>query len=206
MVVGREMMCYQLARAMGVEIRRHVIALILHVSAHLVKARGRDQVALAVNLPSDRRESRAHLIVSRSAGSGTRVIGYITPHVTFHDRAADEVWVVVVLIIDYGENLCLHTDLLKSVERREAYNAGPAEDAIIERTLVLIWGATSTSSRVRPMNLVGLTDLHFQAMLPFVLCSESGIICFEMMASKALAYIIAYIESPTIAIFIVLAH
>merc|ERR1739845_229271 len=66
-VVGREVLPYQHARAVRVDIARHIVMLGFHVGAHLIKARGRDEVALAVDLPSDRRVRRAHCVVARRA-------------------------------------------------------------------------------------------------------------------------------------------
>ena len=72
---------------------RHVVALRLHVGAHLVEGRGRDQVALAVDLPRDRRVPAAtqpsarrkqrqrfyahgaELVVARGAGRRADVLG-----------------------------------------------------------------------------------------------------------------------------------
>ena len=52
-VVGGVGVRDDLAGAVGVEVVGHVIALRLHVRAHLVEGGGGDEVALAVHLPGD---------------------------------------------------------------------------------------------------------------------------------------------------------
>mmetsp|Transcript_19046 Transcript_19046/g.33545 ORF Transcript_19046/g.33545 Transcript_19046/m.33545 type:complete len:88 (+) Transcript_19046:162-425(+) len=52
-IVGRVLVQDYFACTMGMEIRVHVVALFLHHLAHVVKGGGRDQMARAVDLPSD---------------------------------------------------------------------------------------------------------------------------------------------------------
>ena len=91
---------------MRVEVVRHVIDLRLHVGAELSERRGRDEVALAVDLPRDRRVLRADFVVAARTGRRARVVGDVLPvfmpdaafvirrHV-LGDHAFEEVGVVV---------------------------------------------------------------------------------------------------------------
>merc|ERR1740138_1211290 len=54
LVVGDKVIGHELTRAVRMDVARHVSLLCEHVSAQLVKALGRDHVALAVDLPRDR--------------------------------------------------------------------------------------------------------------------------------------------------------
>merc|ERR1719359_2284767 len=97
----------------------------------------------------------------------------------------DQIRVVVGVVIHDSEDLRLHTYLLKSVERIKRENAGHAEDTIVERRLVLVGSAAGTSGRMRPMNLVSLSDVHFIAMLPIVLGGEFGVAAVILVALEA---------------------
>mmetsp|Transcript_111927 Transcript_111927/g.281674 ORF Transcript_111927/g.281674 Transcript_111927/m.281674 type:complete len:376 (-) Transcript_111927:188-1315(-) len=189
-VVGRQVGPDKLASPVRMQVHRHVIVHLLHVKAHLVKRRSRDEVALAVDLPGDGRVLRAHGVVSTGAGSRAGVDGNVAAHVTIDDHAADEVGVVVVFIVDDGEDLPLHAHSTGDVLRRETQKhlRGEAtEDAIVERGLVLMRGAASTRRRVRPVNLIRLPHVHSHAMLPIVLGGVHGLIRVILLASVAVA-------------------
>lgn len=69
-------------------------------------------MALAVDLPCDRRPRGAHGVASARTGRGTSVIGDFTTLITVNNHTSKEVRVIVVLVVDDGENLRLHTDIL----------------------------------------------------------------------------------------------
>ena len=69
-------------------------------------------MALAVDLPCDRRIRGAHGVASGRTGRGTSVIGDFTTLIIVNNHTSKEVRVVVVLVVDDGENLRLHTDSL----------------------------------------------------------------------------------------------
>ena len=112
LVVRSDLIRCNLTRAVRVEVVRHVVALRLHVGAHLIERRGRDDMALAVDLPCDRRIRGAHGVVSGRTGRGTSVISDFTTLITVNNHTSKEVRVIVVLVVDDGENLRLHTDSL----------------------------------------------------------------------------------------------
>jgi len=148
----------------GVEVVGHVVALGLHVGAHLVERRGRDHVALAIDLPGDGRVLGADLVVAGGAGGGAGVHGDVLAHLAVDDHAAHEVGVVVVLVVDDGEDLGLDADL----GGRVGEDTVDAEDAVVEGGLVLVGGTAHAGGRMGPVNLVGLSDAHADAVLPDV--------------------------------------
>mmetsp|Transcript_2840 Transcript_2840/g.7963 ORF Transcript_2840/g.7963 Transcript_2840/m.7963 type:complete len:444 (-) Transcript_2840:876-2207(-) len=172
LVVGDEVVGDDLARAVRVEVAPHVVLLLLHVVAQLVKRLCRDHVARAVHLPRDRRVAGAHFVVARGAGGRAGVLRNVHPLVLpVHPRAVDEVLVLVLLLVRVYdcEDLALHADLLVRVERREDVDdALLAEDAVVEGRLVLPLGAAGARRRVRPVNLVRLANHHLDAVLPLV--------------------------------------
>ena len=103
-------------------------------------------MALPVDLPSDGGVHRANLIVARSSGGGARVLGDLLPHVSVDDHAAEEVGVVVFLVVHHSEHLRLNTDLAVGVERCSisAYDPITAKDAIVEGGLVLVRSSAGT--------------------------------------------------------------
>ena len=111
LVVGGQLVGDELAGAVGVQIVGHVVALRLHVGAHLVEGRGGDEVALAVDLPRDGGVLGADLVVAAGAGGGAGVHGDVLAELAVDDHAAEEVGVVVGLVVDDGEDLGLDSDL-----------------------------------------------------------------------------------------------
>mmetsp|Transcript_29982 Transcript_29982/g.87529 ORF Transcript_29982/g.87529 Transcript_29982/m.87529 type:complete len:419 (-) Transcript_29982:68-1324(-) len=164
LVVGGELVANEGAGAVGVEVVGHVVALGLHVGAHLVEGGGRDHVALAIDLPGDGGVLGADLVVAGGAGGGTGVHGNVTALLTVDDHAAEEVGVVVFLVVDDGEDLGLDADL----GGRVGEDAVDAEDTVVEGGLVLVGGAAHAGGRVGPVDLVGLADAHADAVLPDV--------------------------------------
>jgi hypothetical protein len=63
---------------MSMQIITHIITLHLHIIAHFIKGRGTDQVALSVDLPSDRRILSALLVGDLVASGGSSVDGNIS--------------------------------------------------------------------------------------------------------------------------------
>ena len=164
LVVGGELVADQSTGSMGVEVVGHVVALGLHVGAHLVEGGGGDHVALAIDLPGDGRVLGADLVVTAGTGGRAGVHGNVLAHLTVNDHATEEVGVVVVLVVDDGEDLGLDADLGGGVGE----DAIDAEDTVVEGGLVLVGGATHAGGGVGPVDLVGLTDAHADAVLPDV--------------------------------------
>jgi len=104
----------------------------------------------------------------------------------------DEIGIVVVLIVDDRENLSLHTNILsnglRGWELGTEQGVEVTEDAIIERSLVLVGGTAVAHRGVRPMNLVCLAHVHSHAMLPVILSGEPGIISIVLLARIAIAH------------------
>mmetsp|Transcript_2552 Transcript_2552/g.6883 ORF Transcript_2552/g.6883 Transcript_2552/m.6883 type:complete len:209 (-) Transcript_2552:165-791(-) len=186
-VVGGERVEDELARAVRVHVARHVVTLVLHVEAHFVEARRRDYVALAVDLPRDGRVLRADLVVARGAGGRARVVRDVLAHRAVDDHAADQVGVVVGIVVDDREDLALHANRGEGVERRERDDVVGAEDAVVERGLVLVGGAASAGGRLGPVDLICLADHHVCAVLPGVLGGELGVVRVVVAALEALA-------------------
>ena len=146
---------------MGVEVVGHVVALGLHVGAHLVEGGGGYHVALAIDLPGDGRVLGADLVVTAGTGG---VHGNVLAHLTINNHATEEVGVVVILVVDDGEDLSLDADLSGGVGE-DTINA---EDTVVEGSLVLIGSAAHAGGGVGPVDLVGLADAHADAVLPDV--------------------------------------
>merc|ERR1719201_296714 len=173
------------ARAVRVEVARHVVLLRLHVLAQVVEGRGRDDVALAVDLPGDRGVARAHVVVARGAGGGAGVHGDVLPVAVALDGAGDQVVLLVRLVVDDDEGLRLHADLRVGVERGDGDDAVLAEHAIVEGGLHRPRGAARAGGRVGPVDLVGLADLHVGAVLPVVRLRElrvGGVVVVALVA------------------------
>jgi len=111
LVIGDKLGVDKFSGSVGVKIVAHVAALRLHVSAQLVKGRGGDQVALAVDLPSERRVCRADFVVAAGSGGGSSVLGDFSSHFAVNDHSAHEVRVEVVFVVNNGKDLGLNTDL-----------------------------------------------------------------------------------------------
>merc|ERR1712070_445460 len=135
---------------MSMKVHRHVIRLLLHVCAHLVEGRSRDEVALPVNLPSDGRVLRALGVIATCASGRTGVCGNICPEVGINNGTAHEVGVVVVLVIDDNKDLRLNTNCVDKIlcvgSHSLSHSIVPiAEDTIIEWTLILIGSVAGTN-------------------------------------------------------------
>ena len=189
-VVGAEFVGDVLAGAVGVDVIRHVVSLVEHVLAHLVEGGGGDEVALAVDVPGDGAVRGADFVVAGGASGGASVSGDLLTHdavgagtVVGDDHTAEQIGVVVVLVVDNDEDLRLDANLAgegegldNPVNRAEAklalarvgLLAEAAEDTVVEGELVLPLGVASTHLGVGPVDLVGLADDHVLAVLPIV--------------------------------------
>jgi len=177
-VVGGMFVGNKLSGTVRVQVAAHVVALGLHVGTHLVEGRGRDHVALAVDLPGNGSVRGADLVVSLVSGSGTGVLGNVLSHLAVDNHAAEEVGVVVALVVHNGKDLSLDANLSRGTGQK----VGVAKDTIVERGLVLVGSSTSAESRVRPVNFVGLSDLHVDAVLPLVGLGELGVLLVVVLA------------------------
>ena len=124
----------------------------------------------------------ANGVVDRRAGGGACVHGKIGAHVTVDNHAADEVRVVVALIIDNGEHLSLNANL----RLRFSEQLAVTENAIVERRLVLVGRAAGSRGGVGPMHFISLANLHFHAVLPIVFLGELFIVFVEECALETL--------------------
>lgn len=189
-VVGAEFVGDVLAGAVGVDVIRHVVSLVEHVLAHLVERGGGDEVALAVDVPGDGTVRGADGVVAGGASGGASVSGDLLTHdgvgagtVVGDDHTAEQIGVVVVLVVDNDEDLRLDANLALEGEglfnpanRAEAklalarvgLLAEAAEYTVVEGELVLPLGVASTHLGVGPVDLVGLADDHLLAVLPVV--------------------------------------
>merc|ERR1712176_1232737 len=168
------------------QVTRHVISLLLHVCTHLVEGGGRDEVALAVNLPSDGCIFRANLVTAGRASSRAGVCGNIFPHFAINNGATHEVGVVVALIVDDCEDLRLNANRIDEIlcvgTHSVCHGLVPTtENTIVEWGLKLMRSVARANGRVWPMNFVGLTHMHVNAMLPIVRRCELGIVCIVML-------------------------
>ena len=184
MVVGGQGGVDVLPGTVGEEIQGHIVPVCPHISAHLVEGRGRDEVAPAIDLPRDGRVAGADDVGASLSSGGTSVLGDLrtNPKGRVDDHSLEEVWIVVVLIVDDGEDLCLDANLQVGVERIEANNSIVAEDSVVKRGLVLVSSSAGTGGRVGPMDLVGLPDAHIEAVLPVVGSVELGVLLVIQMA------------------------
>mmetsp|Transcript_1115 Transcript_1115/g.2213 ORF Transcript_1115/g.2213 Transcript_1115/m.2213 type:complete len:280 (+) Transcript_1115:224-1063(+) len=196
--VGRPVVGHQFARAVRVQIARHVVSVLCHRLAHLIEGPGGDLVARAVDLPRDRRIHRALLVVARGASRGADVLGHIFPVGSVFPRAAEEVVLLVLWLVrvDDGEDLALHADLLVHVKPIQCVlgvqpasakrdHAPVAEDAVVEGELHLPLGAARAGGRVRPVDLVGLAHLHALAVLPVIRFGVHLLILVVVVALEA---------------------
>jgi len=116
-------------------------------------------VALAVDLPGDGGVLGADAVGAAVARGGTSVEDHVIALLGVDDHAPNEVGVVVLLVVDDGEDLGLDTDLL--VGRGE--HAVRAEDSVVEGGLVLVDGAAGASGRVGPVDLIEITRMDRQS-------------------------------------------
>ena len=114
-VVGGVHIIHKLTSAMGVKIIVHVVRLLLHLATHFVERRSRNEMALAVDLPCDGRKRRANIVVALCASGGSRVDGQVDSlaGLFVDEHSGEEVGVEVFLVVDDGEDLRLHSDLLR---------------------------------------------------------------------------------------------
>ena len=153
-VVGAEFVGDVLAGVVGVDVIRHVVSLVEHVLAHLVEGGGGDEVALAVDVPGDGAVRGADFVVAGGASGGASVSGDLLTHdavgagtVVGDDHTAEQIGVVVVLVVDNDEDLRLDANLAgegegldNPVNRAEAklalarvgLLAEAAEDTVVE--------------------------------------------------------------------------
>lgn len=132
-------------------------------------------MAFTVYMPSDRGIHGANFVVTGSTGGRSSVFGDFGSFIIINNHTLDEVRVVVVLIIDNGEDLSLHTSFQMSIERVERKDSVNAENTIVERSLVLIGSTTGSGSRVGPVNLVCLSNYHVFTVLPVIWGGKLGI-------------------------------
>ena len=177
-VVGGQMIGDKLSGSVSVKVVRHIVTLFHHIGTHLVERRGRNEVALAVDLPGDRSVRRADGVVTGGTSGGSRVHGDINTHlhIRFDNHTLHEVGVVVVFVVDDDEYLGVNTNVggnVLGLEGQESVHVEVAEDTVVERSLVLVGGSAGTGSRVRPVNLIGLSDFHaLVTVLPLVRLGE----------------------------------
>jgi len=172
LVVGNVLINVEHAGAVGVQVVLQVVSLLQHGLAHLVETAGRDQMALTVDLPSNGSERRAHLVITRGSGGGTRVVSDVNSSGAILDHSVEKIRVVVRFIVDDGESLGLDANLLVG----SGNDIVPAKDTVVEWCLVLPGSVASTSGTVGPMDLVGLSNHHTNAVLPLVSVGKPGVV------------------------------
>ena len=158
---------------MGDQVISHVVTLHLHLGAHKIKGRGGDGVALAIDLPGDGRVRRADGIGTRRTGGRSGVDGEVRAHISIDDHTAHEVGTEVGLVVDDSKDLALDADGLGNLllsEGSERFHVEVAEDAVVEGSLILVGSSAGSGGRVGPMNLVRLSNLNTDAVLP-VICA-----------------------------------
>jgi len=170
-VVGGKIVRNNFSGSVGVNVTAHVVTFVEHVFAKVVKSRSRKHVALPVDLPSDGSVLGANLVAFLWSGGGSGVLGNTRSHFSVNDHSTHEVGVEVVLVIDDDEDLSLDSNLCGSVHKEPSV----AKDTVIERSLVLVDGTARSGSRMRPVNLVGLSNLHVGTVLPVVRSGELGV-------------------------------
>ena len=157
-------------------------------------------MARAVDVPRDGAVRGAQLVVAGRAGGGARVAGDLGAAGALDDHAAHEVGVVVVLVVDDGEGLRLDADLRVGGHELDVAGGGGvngsrgllvqgAEDTVVEGGLVLVGGAAGAELGVGPVDLVGLADLHVDAVLPVVRRRELGVVGVVVVAAAAAAHL-----------------
>ena len=178
MIVGSQSIRDGFTSTVGVDITIHVVTLLQHIVAQLVKRRCRDHVALAVNLPGDGGVLRADIVVTAVTGGRSGVLGNIHSKITIDDHTTHQVGPEVLFVVDNHEHLGLDTDSTGDLLRlkcRKGFHVKVAKDTIVKGGLILVGGSTGPGSGVRPVNLVGLSNFHELAVLPLVFTGELGI-------------------------------
>ena len=188
LVVGNVLISDEDTRSVGVQIVGHIVTLLLHIVTELVEGRGTDQVALTIDLPSDRSVLGADFVVTASSGGGSSVVVDILSVLTVLDPSSDHIRVEVRFVVDNGEDLSLDTNSRGNILRSksgEDIKRELAENTIVERSLVLVDFSAGTGSRVRPVDLVGLSNNHSLAVLPFVRSGELGVFFVVVVATES---------------------
>merc|ERR1719387_1955816 len=116
-----------------------------------------------------------------------------------------EVGGIVAFIVDDCEDLRLNTNSIDKILRvgtdSLCHGVVPtAENTIIEWALKLMRSVAGANGRVWPMNLVGLTHMHVNAMLPIVGRCELGIVCIVMLARITVPHLPGKTTAPTVGI------
>lgn len=188
LVVGNVLISNEDTRSVGVQIVGHIVTLLLHVVTELVEGRGTDQVALTIDLPSDRSVLGADFVVTASSGGGSSVVVDILSVLTVLDPSTHHIRVEVRFVVDNGEDLSLDTNSRGNILRSksgEDIKRELAENTIVERSLVLVDFSAGTGGRVRPVNLIGLSNNHSLAVLPFVRSGELGVFFVVVVATES---------------------
>mmetsp|Transcript_4127 Transcript_4127/g.6329 ORF Transcript_4127/g.6329 Transcript_4127/m.6329 type:complete len:263 (+) Transcript_4127:273-1061(+) len=142
-------------------------------------------MALAVYLPCNGRVLRADCIIAASSRSRASVVGNVRSHCAINNHSSHEVRVIVSLVVHNREDLRLYTNIIGNVlgpKSDKSIHIEVAKDTVVKGSLVLVDSATGSSSRVRPVDLVSLTNFHIHAVLPFVINCEPGVIRIIMSA------------------------
>jgi hypothetical protein len=121
LVVRGQLILNKLARAMRVNIINHVVALHLHIIAHLVEAGGADHVALAINLPCDMCVLGAYLFAFSISSDTSGVNVDVLAHFLVNDHATNHIRVEVELVVDDGEDLTVHANSARDVVRAKCH-------------------------------------------------------------------------------------
>lgn len=190
LVVGDKGISDKFAGTVGVQIVGHVVALVLHVVTEFVEGRGTDHVALTINLPGDGSVLGADLVVAAGTGGRSSVVGDVLAVLAVLDPSSHHIGVVIGFVIDNGEDLALDTDIIGNLllgQRQNSVHVDVAKDSIVEGSLVLVHVSARSNGRVGPVNLVGLTDFHSDAVLPLVLGGEFRISSVIVVATEAIA-------------------
>mmetsp|Transcript_1584 Transcript_1584/g.2500 ORF Transcript_1584/g.2500 Transcript_1584/m.2500 type:complete len:367 (+) Transcript_1584:92-1192(+) len=216
-VVCSKLISNKHARAMSVQVITHVITLGLHIGTHLVKRRCRNHMALAVYLPCNGRVLRADCIIAASSRSRASVVGNVRSHCAINNHSSHEVRVIVSLVVHNCKDLRLYTNIIGNVlgpKSDKSIHIEVAKDTVVKGSLVLVDSATGSSSRVRPVDLVSLTNFHTHAVLPFVRHGKPGVILIIVSAlvsqpgflRESAMIVVLFIGCGTFSRFIVLAQ
>lgn len=139
-------------------------------------------MALAVNLPRDWSKQRANLIVAARAGGRAGVLGDIGAKLLLliNDHTTEQIRVEVVLIVDDDKGLRLDSDGLSSIIGSN--DTILAENTIVEWCLVLPRRVAHAGFGMGPVDFLGLTNRHANAVLPVIGRIELGVILIVVAA------------------------
>mmetsp|Transcript_918 Transcript_918/g.1175 ORF Transcript_918/g.1175 Transcript_918/m.1175 type:complete len:311 (+) Transcript_918:35-967(+) len=214
-VVCSKLISNKHARAMSVQVITHVITLGLHIGTHFVKRRCRNHMALAVYLPCNGRVLRADCIIAASSRSRASVVGNVRSHCAINNHSSHEVRVIVSLVVHNCKDLRLYTNIIGNVlgpKSDKSIHIEVAKDTVVKGSLVLVDSATGSSSRVRPVNLVGLTNFHANAVLPLIGLCEHILILIIVSALESLTdftskgAVCLFLSSGTCSHFVILTN